>query len=130
MAPIKIGIECSLAKLRSDLLLHPSRYFFILTADNHAALCIQTCDASGEDIQAHAFDGLKIDSEGNLVSIFEDELRAAAVERNIKRGDGEDHLISPALEERIREQPGFVDWVISFLLTKQRNLLIHSAWVI
>ena len=77
---IKIGIESTSEKLRQDLLLHPSRYFFIQVLDGQPALCIRTCNSEGEDWRSHVLDGLVHDGQGNLVSVFAEDLRTAVLE--------------------------------------------------
>lgn len=56
---IKIGIEVSRRKLLYDLLDNPGRYFFILSEGGRAALCIQTCDFQGDDINTHIIEGFE-----------------------------------------------------------------------
>lgn len=132
MSFIKVGLEASREDLSKELQMHPCRYFFILVTDNRAALCIRTCDGSGEDLQSHVVDGLTSDSAGNLVSLFEDELRIIVMDRNRSpiSSDGDElYSISPDIAKRIRILPGFVDWIISAVLTNGRNILIHPiSW--
>jgi hypothetical protein len=130
MSLIKVGLEASREELRKELLSHPCRYFFVLMIDNRAVLCIQTCDSIGEDLQSHVVDSLVPDSSGNLVSVFEEELYLAIKDWRRPNGlsNGEElHSISPAIIEKIRLLPGFVDWIISTVLTKDRNILIDPA---
>jgi hypothetical protein len=73
---------------------------------------------------------LVADSGGNLVSVFDEELHLAIKDwRRLDRiSNGEEiHSISPAIAEKIRSLPGFVDWIISKVLTKDRNILIYPA---
>jgi hypothetical protein len=132
MSLIKVGLEATREQLREELLSHPCKYFFILMIDNRAVLCIQTCNSIGENLQSHVVDGLVPDSDGNLVSVFEEELHL--VIKDWRRPTGvlygeELHSISPAIAEKIRFLPGFVDWIISTVLTKDRNILIYpTSW--
>lgn len=132
MSLIKVGLEATREDLRKELLAHPCRYFFILVTDNRAALCIRTCDCSGENLQSHVVDGLTPDSAGNLVSLFEEDFHVAVVDRNmsVRLSDGDElYPISSDIAERIRILPGFVDWIISAVLTKDRNILIYPiSW--
>lgn len=134
MSLIKVGLEATQEDLREELLSHPCRYFFILNTDNRAALCIRTCDSRGEDLLSHIVDGLAPDSDGNLVSIFEEDLQVAikGPSRNRRSSDGEELCsISPAIAEKIRLLPGMIDWIISSVLTKERNILLYPvSWAI
>jgi hypothetical protein len=73
-----------------------------------------------------------LDSAGNLASIFEEELQVVVVDRNksTRLSDGDELFsISPDIAERIRNLPGFVDWIISAVLTGDRNILINPiSW--
>ena len=127
---IKIGIEASRKKLRCDLLEHPGRYFFILVIENRATLCVRTCDFQGEGIEAHVIDGLVLKGDGNLYSIFEDDINDTLLElHNFKRHsyDWDEYPISPQLVQIISRMPDLVDWIISSILTKGRNLVIYPA---
>ena len=132
MSLIKVGLEATREDLRKELLAHPCRYFFILLTDNRAALCIRTCDCRGENLQSHVVDGLTPDSAGNLVSLFEEDLRVVVMDRSrsTRLSDGEElRSISPDIAEKIRILPGFVDWIISTVLTEDRNILIYpTSW--
>ena len=132
MSLIKVGLEATREDLREELLAHPCRYFFILVTDNRTALCIRTCNGRGENLQSHVVDGLTLDSAGNLVSLFEEDLKVVVVDRNKSTGlsDGDELFpISPDIAERIRILPGFVDWIISAVLTGDRNILINPiSW--
>ena len=128
---IKIGIESCPAKLRHDILTHPARYFFILFFDGRFALCIRTCDSQGEDIREHMIDGLSVDSEGNLSSVFEQALQHEAWElvgHKIHSGKENEYPISRHLEGLIFRMPDLVDWIVSSLLTGDRNIILYSAW--
>ncbi len=100
--------------------------------NNRAALCIRTCDNRGGDLQSHIVDGLVTGSDGNLVSIFEEELRASINEQkrpNISSECEEFFQISPDIAEKIRSLPGLADCIISSILTKDRNIVINPlAW--
>jgi hypothetical protein len=132
MSLIKVGLEATREDLSKELQMHPCRYFFILVTDNRAALCIRTCDDKGEDLQSHVVDGLTSDSAGNLVSLFEEDLQMVVMDRNrspILSDGAELYSISLDIAKRIRILPGFVDWIISAVLTKDRNILIHPiSW--
>ena len=132
MSLIKVGLEATPEDLRKELLSHPCRYFFILLADNRAALCIRTCDCRGENLQSHVVDGLTPDPDGNLVSLFEEDLQVVVMNRNRSTilSDGDELCsISPDIAEKIGVLPGFVDWIISTVLTKDRNILIYPiSW--
>lgn len=127
---IKIGIESTSEKLRQDLLLHPSRYFFIQVLNGQPALCVRTCNSQGEDWRSHVLDGLVHDGQGNLVSVFAEDLRTAMLEpgegreRGLEGGFG----LSSALEHSISQMPDFVDWMISSILKDGRHLLLFSSW--
>ena len=132
MSLIKVGLEATREDLRKELLSHPCRYFFILSTDNRAALCIRTCDCKGENLQSHVVDGLTPDSAGNLVSLFEEDLQVVVLDRNksTRSSDGDELFsISPDIAERIRILPGFVNWIISTVLTEDRNIVIYPiSW--
>jgi hypothetical protein len=120
-------VRATRENLREELLSHPCRYFLISMVDNRAVLCIQTCDSIGENLQSHVVDGLVPYSDGNLVSVFEEELHL--VIKDWRRLNSEElHSISPAIAEKIRFSPGFVDWIISTVLTKDRNIIIYPAF--
>lgn len=132
MSLIKVGLEATREDLSKELQMHPCRYFFILVTDNRAALCIRTCDGMGEDLQSHVVDGLTSDPAGNLVSLFEDDLRMIVMVRNRSpiSSDGDElYSISPDIAKKIRILPGFVDFIISAVLTNGRNILINPiSW--
>jgi hypothetical protein len=131
---IKVGLETAKRDLCDDMLLHPCRYFFILMIENQAALCIRTCDSQGEELQSHVVDGLVADSDGNLASIFEEDISTALKEQKEAKisSDGELLIpISPAIAEKIRLLPGLIDWIISYVLTRGRNIVIYPAsWIV
>jgi hypothetical protein len=130
-ALIKIGVESTKAKLRCDILSHPDRYFFILLQNGRAALCIRTCNSKGEDIRAQIIDGLLLDHDGNLISIFEDDLKDIVSEmkyRRTKTWDGEEYPLSPHISLFISNMPDMIDWIISSLLHDGRNILINKSW--
>lgn len=125
---IKIGIEASRNKLRCDLLEHPERYFFILKMDGNASLCIRTCDARGEDVQAHAIDGLCLKEDGNLYSVFEDGINDAIFEMHRWKSHsclGDEYPISTHLMRIIPQMPDLANWIISSVLVNGKNLVIH-----
>jgi hypothetical protein len=127
---IKIGIELSHGKLRCDLLTHPERYFFILVADGQGVLCIRTCNPKGENIEAHIIDGLIPNEEGYLVSVFEEGIRDAIWERDLRMSscEGDEYPISSRLSWMICQMPDLADWIISSVLTNGKNLVIFSHW--
>jgi hypothetical protein len=127
---IKIGIELSHGKLRCDLLTHPERYFFILVADGQGVLCIRTCNPKGENIEAHIIDGLIPNEEGHLVSVFEEGIRDAVWERDLRMSscEGDEYPISSRLSWMICQMPDLADWIISSVLTNGKNLVIFSHW--
>lgn len=125
---IKIGIEVSHEKLQYDLVMHPDRYFFILAVDGEAFLCVRTCDPMGEDITSHIVDGLILDRDGNLVSIFEDGLNDAILELEGYKThscEGDEYPITPCLARIISMVPELTEWIISSLLIDGRNLVIR-----
>lgn len=125
---IKIGIECTFERLRCDILAHPKVYFFVLLIDGHATLCIRTCNSRGEEITAHIVDGLMPDPNGNLISAFEEEIKDTLMEQmySVKHScDGYDYPISSRLEAKISSMPGFIDWIMSSVLTKERHILLN-----
>lgn len=126
---IKIGIEASHEKLQHDLLMHPARYFFILVVDGLASLCIRTCDIQGENITTHVVDGLMADEDGNLVSIFRDELEDAIIEmqnENVSSCERDEFPISACLARLISSVPGLIDWILSSIVRDGRNMVINS----
>lgn len=129
---IKIGIESTFDKLRSDIMSHPGKYFFILVADGQAALCIRTCNSQGEDLRAHIVDGLVPDLEGDLISVFEDGIKAAILEQRsleTRHDEDEEYVLTGALEKEISNMPGLIDWIMSSVLNNDRHILINAFWV-
>ncbi|VVB71625.1 Uncharacterised protein [uncultured archaeon] len=128
---IKIGIEISHGKLRRDILIHPSRYFFIQLSDGLAFLCFKTCNFRGEDIRTHIIDGLAVDEEGNLNSIFQNVIGDAILELqdcNTRSWQGDEFPISSRMKNMISQMPDLADWIISSILTDGRNIILcHSA---
>jgi len=129
---IKIGIEVSRRKLLSDLLDNPGRYFFILSEGDRAALCIQTCNLQGEDIRTHIIDGFALDKNGELISLFDDGISDSLLKGlNWKRrthGEKE-YPISSNLEHTLCRLPDLMDWIISSLLVRDRNLVIYPTHI-
>ena len=128
---IKIGIELSMRNLRYDLLENPGRYFFIREADSGTTLCIQTCDFQGEDIKTHIIDGLFLNKEGKLNSIFEDGINDAILEwqdRRMHSSQEDGYPISSHLVRTLSRMPDLMDWIISSVLTRDRNLVIYPSW--
>lgn len=125
---IKIGIESTKCELGNQILMHPDRYFFILVTEGRVILCIQTCDKQGEDIKEHEIDGLKYDPDAGLISVFQEELATAMMERElfIKYLDGDRYPISPVIMKRIRGMPGLIEWIIHAILGEERCLLFFG----
>lgn len=126
---IRIGIEVSSRNLRCDLLEHPERYFFILLVDSRASLCIRTCDSQGENIQPHVIDGLSLNEDGNLYSVFEDGIKAVLELHNWKNRScqGDEYPLSSHLMHMISRMPDLVDWIISSIISNGKNLVIYSV---
>ena len=129
---IKIGIEVSRKDLHYDLIENPGRYFFIQEEGCRTYLCIQTCDSQGEDTLEHNIDVLVPNEEGNLYSIFEDVLEDIHNDITIERQDWKrrscpenGYPISSQLVQMLSVMPDFVDWIISSILTKGRNLVLY-----
>lgn len=129
---IRIGIEVSRRKLLNDLLDNPGRYFFILSEGGRAALCIQTCDSQGDDVRTHMIDGLALTEEKELRSIFDDGINdsiLAGYEWKRQTSWQKEYPISPRLEHTLRRLPDLMDWIISKMLTGERNLVIYPSWI-
>ena len=135
---IRIGIEVSSRNLHCDLLDNPGRYFFILEADSRASLCIQTCDIQGEDIRTHMIDCLAPNREGNLYSIFEDGINDAVLERqelrrqsyqgyNYSVSYAVSYAVSSQLAQMLSSMPDLMDWIISSILNRGRNLVLYPS---
>lgn len=124
---IKIGIESTESEICDQLLAHPERYFFILVTEEHIVLCIQTCDLQGENIREHAIDCLAYSSHNSLVSIFQEDLWAAMMKRELflRYLDGDRYPISPAIRKKIAGMPGLIKWITTAILSKERCLLIY-----
>lgn len=127
---IKIGIEVSRRKLLSDLLENPGRYFFVLSEGGRAALCIQTCDFQGEDVRTHIINGFALNKDSELNSIFDDGINDSILMsyKSKRRTPGEnEYPISSHLETTLHQLPDLMDWIISRVLIRDRNLVIHSS---
>jgi hypothetical protein len=73
------------------------------------------------------------DSNGNLISVFEEEIKETMIERRhcAKRiCEGYEYSISASLEEKITGMPGLIDWIMSTVLTEERHILINSHWAL
>jgi hypothetical protein len=129
---IKMGIESSKALLHDQLQMHPERYFFIFVTEERPALCIQTCDAGGDDIEIKEIDGLMLCPEGNLVSIFREDLQEAMIKRELylRYLEGEQYPISQAIRKKISELPGFIDWIMKSVLISGRCLMLYPSWTV
>jgi hypothetical protein len=137
MSLIKIGLEASRKQLCKELISHPGRYFLVSVSQDRAALSIETCDGKGENLLCHILDVLAHDSDGNLVSVFEKELYVSMKDieslenASSKIGPNGEVLypISAEIAEKIESLPEFIDWIISSVLAKDRNILINpAAW--
>lgn len=127
---IRIGIEVSSRNLHCDLLENPGRYFFILEADSRASLCIQTCDIQGEDIRTHIIDCLAPNGEGNLYSIFEDGINDAVLERQERKRQSfqeDSYAVSPQLVQMLSMMPDLMNWILSSIITRGRNLILYPS---
>lgn len=129
---IKMGIESCEANLHDQLLLHPERYFFILVIEERPALCLQTCDIYGSNLEIKEIDGLMLRPEGNLVSIFQEDLQEAMIKRELylRYLEGEQYPISQAISKKISEQPGFIDWIMNTVLIRGRCLMLYPSWTV
>jgi len=126
---IKIGIESTFDGLRRDILSHPEKYFFILVIDSQAALCIQTCNSQGNELQAHIIDGMVLDQEGNLRSIFKDDIRDALLEQigpGLQIYEGKDYKVTDSLVKKISENPDLIEWIMQSVLNADRHITIIS----
>jgi len=129
---IKIGIEVSRRKLLSDLLDNPGRYFFILSECGRSALCIQTCNFQGEDIRTHIINGFALDKNGDLISLFDDGISDSILKSYNweRRTPGQrEYPISSHLEHTLCRLPDLMDWIISSILVRDRNLVIYPSHV-
>lgn len=129
---IRIGLEATPIELQREILSHPARFFSILAVEGQAQLCIMTCNRRGENLQSHVVDGLSPRPDGSLKSVFEDSLNAFCQDQASKPGGLQDghYVISPDLERAISEVPGLVGWIISSVLTEDRNILISNSWIL
>lgn len=129
---IKMGIESSAAKLHDQLLLHPEMYFFILVIEERPALCLQTCDSSGNGIEIKEMDGLMLSPEGDLASVFQEDLQEAMIklELYLRYLEGEQYPISQTIKEKIVKLPGFIDWIIESVAVRGRCLMLYPSWEI
>lgn len=127
---IKMGIESCATMLHDQLLLHPERYFFILVVEERGALCLKTCDICGNNIEIKEIDGLMLDSNGDLVSIFHEELQEALMKRELflRYIEGEQYPISSAIKKKIMELPCFIDWIIESIPIGGRCLMLYPTW--
>jgi hypothetical protein len=129
---IRIGLECTIEKLRSDMLSNPGRYFFILILEGKATLCIRTCNSLGSDLKEHEVQGLQVDPDGTLISVFQDHLdRAMEEKKGCKVGcsDYWDHSITPSIEEAISSLPSFIDYLLIYLTSQGRHIVFYPPLV-
>lgn len=126
---IKIGIEVSRKKLQNELLDNPGRYFFILSEGGRAALCIQTCDFQGENIKTHIIDGFALNEKGELSSIFDEGINYSILNGYDGKCSSErrGYTISTDIEQILCRLPDMMDWIISSILTRDRNLVIYPS---
>lgn len=96
--------------------------------DGRASLCIRTCNSQGEGMQVHNIDGLCLDADGNLHSVFEDAIIDAIFEvhESRKNVQGGEHPLSYRLADIISRMPDLMDWIISSILSNGRNLVFYS----
>ncbi len=129
---IKMGIESSKALLHDQLQLHPERYFFILVTEERPALCIQTCDVDGDCVEIKEIDGLVLSPEGNLASVFQEDLQEAMMKRELylRYLEGEQYPISQAIRRKISELPDFIDWIMKSALIRGRCLMLYPSWTV
>lgn len=127
---IMIGIESSRSELYDQISMHPERYFFILVLEGRTGLCIQTCDTHGEDIKIQEVGVLKISSEGDSISVFQEELKEAMMKLELcpDRAEGSQHPITPAIKKKIGDLQGFIDWIMASVLADGRCLLLYPSW--
>jgi len=127
---IKIGIELSYGRLRSDLLTHPERYFLSWWRTGRPSFAFEPAIVRG-NMEAHIIDGLAPDKDGNLVSVFEEGIRDAVLElRDRKRSsyEGDEYPISSYLARMICQMADLTDWIVSSILTNGKNLVLFSTW--
>lgn len=129
---IKIGIESSRRELHSDLLLNPSRYFFMLIVDSRPSLCIRTCNSQGEDVTEHIVECFSANSEGLLTPVLQelldDDMKPSPAYEN--RSCFEERPISANIGREISMMPELIDWIISSILDEDRHIVINSTWEI
>lgn len=127
---IKIGIESSKALLHDQLQLYPERYFFISVIGERPALCIQICDIDGDDIEIKEIDGLMLCPDGNLASIFHEDLQEAMIKHELylRYLEGEQYPISQAIRKKISELPDFIDWIMKSVLIRGRCVMLYPSW--
>lgn len=129
---IRMGIESSKALLHDQLQLHPERYFFILVREERPALCIQTCDVCGDSVEIKEIDGLMLCADGNLASLFHDDLQEAMLKQELylRYLEGEQYPISQAIRRKISELPDFIDWLMKSVLISGRCLMLYPSWTV
>ena len=129
---IKIGIEVSRRKLLCDLLDNPGRYFFVLSGSGRRALCIQTCNFQGEDVKMHIINGFALNQNSELISLFDggiDDSILNGDEWKRRTPDGMEYPISYHLEHTLCRLPDLMDWIISTVLIRDRNLVIYPSQI-
>lgn len=127
---IKIGIEVSRRKLFRDLLDNPGRYFFVLYKGGRVDLCIQTCNHLGEDIKMHMINGFALNQNGELISLFDEGIEDSILksyEWKRRTPEGMEYPISSHLEHTLCRMPDLMDWIISRILIRDRNLVINPS---
>ncbi|HWQ20216.1 MAG TPA: hypothetical protein VN455_10605, partial [Methanotrichaceae archaeon] len=118
------------SELYDQIYMHPERFFFILAFEGCAGLCIQTCDDHGEDIKIQEIGGLRLNSEGDSISVFQEELKEAMTRVELCQDcpDGQEYPITPAIKKKIGELPGFIDWIMASVRANGRCLLVYPSW--
>ena len=129
---VAIGLDVSRRVLQHDLLKHPERYFFIQMMDHRASLCIRTCDAVGERIQVHIIDGFSFhdDGYGYGRSVFADLINDAVSEMRYTASCSsprDEYPLSFHLSKKISEMPDMMEWIVSTILSEEKNLIIYSS---
>jgi hypothetical protein len=125
-----IGVNVSRGIMQCDLLMHPERYFFIHMMDHRASLCIRTCDAMGKSIQVHVLDGFSFHDDGCGHSVFSDLINDAVCEMQNIAGCSsprDEYPLSFHLSKKISGMPDMMEWIVSTILSEEKNLIIYSG---
>ena len=73
------------------------------------------------------------DQNGNLVSVFEEGIKEALIERknSMRRScEGCEYSITTHLEEIIARMPNLIDWMMTTVLTEDRHILLNASLAI